>query len=274
MIFNPLHRPPKEGAERCYVPTSKGNLLCSTSRGWSPIPASAWKFLNPEPDAKVYFLGVWGDQDCYGVELHLADDVHDHDWVNLRYLIGMLTEVEYEIASRALQIVAWDRDHQHCGRCGSKIEMHNSELAKYCQACDLMVYPRLSPCVITVLTRGDECLLAHNPAFPEKYYSALAGFIEAGETVEAALRREVKEEVGLRVGKLSYFGSQSWPFPGQLMIGFHAEYESGEIDVDGIEIVDAQWFRFDQLPNVPPPGTLSGRLIQHFVDSRRQAQES
>jgi NAD+ diphosphatase len=119
--------------------------------------------------------------------------------------------------------------------------------------------------VITVITRDDHCLLAHNPAFPARFFSALAGFIEAGETIEAALRREVFEEVGLNVGRLHYFGSQAWPFPGQLMIGFHAEYESGDIAIDGIEIEEANWYRYDQLPLVPPPSTLSGQLIQAFV---------
>lgn len=264
-MFIPAHAPQKEGLDKCYVPVSLGQILCSDADGWQPIASNTWRFANPQHDASTHYIGCYFEQDCYVVILDDAPDVHEHSWLSLHQLLGLLSDIDYEVAARAVQIVNWERDHQFCGRCGSPTQKHEKELAKHCSPCDLLFYPRLSPCVITVITRGEECLLAHNPAFPSRFFSALAGFIEVGETIESALRREVEEEVGINVGRLEYFGSQSWPFPGQLMIGFLAEYQSGDIVVDGIEIEEADWFRYDELPMVPPETTLSGQLIREFV---------
>ncbi|GAB3106952.1 NAD(+) diphosphatase [Aestuariicella hydrocarbonica] len=270
-MFTPDHRPQQEGLEKCYVPISDGLLLSSVEYGWQPLPASSWRFANPQLEAPQHYIGRYFDKDCYVVVLEAQPDVHQHHWQNLRQLLGLLDEISYEVAARALQVVNWDRDHQFCGRCGSRTESHHREMAKHCQSCDALFYPRLSPCVITVVTRGEHCLLAHNPAFPSRFFSALAGFIEVGETIESALRREVREEVGIEVGKLEYFGSQAWPFPGQLMIGFMAEYQSGDIVVDGVEIEEANWYRYDELPLVPPAASLSGQLISHFVKMHKSA---
>ena len=131
-----------------------------------------------------------------------------------------------------------------------------------------LVYPKISPCIITLIHKDKSILLAHNKNFPVNLYSTIAGFIEAGESAEACLIREVKEEVGIEVHNIKYFQSQSWPFPGQLMLGYFAEYKSGEITPDNDEIDDAQWFEVDNLPNTPPPGvSISGDLIQHFLNS-------
>ncbi len=265
-MFTPDHKPSTEQAERCYVPVSGGQFLCSDRDPWEPIDGSLWRFANPQLDAPQHFIGRYFDKDCYAVEIDSSPTVIDHHWQDLRHLMAMLTPTQYETAARALQIIGWDNDHKFCGRCGQATTGHEHEMAKHCQPCDLLFYPRLSPCIITVITRGDEILLAHNPAFPAKFFSALAGFIEAGESIESALRREVNEEVGIKVGKIEYFDSQSWPFPGQLMIGFIAEYAEGEIEVDGIEIEEANWYRYDQLPMVPPTAFLAGQLIQHVVD--------
>lgn len=266
MSFIPDHKPRGGDADRCYVPLSNGQFLCSDKGPWDPIDGGLWRFSNPQMDAPKHFIGCYFGKDCYVVELDDVPMVIDHHWQNLRNLLGMLSPTQYEVAARALQIIGWHKDHQFCGRCGQETQSHEHEMAKHCQPCDLLFYPRLSPCVITVVTRGEEILLAHNPAFPARFFSALAGFIEAGESIESALRREVKEEVGIEIGKVEYFGSQSWPFPSQLMIGFVAEYESGEIAVDGVEIEEANWYRYDDLPMVPPTSTLSGQLIQHFVN--------
>jgi NAD+ diphosphatase len=255
-----------DGKPRCYIPVYDNQLLCSEDFIWEPITGSLWRFLNPDPTADIHYIGDYEGQSCFVVSLSEQYNVEGYCWNNLRVMLGMLNPTHYEMTARALQIVNWDIDHRFCGRCGDATLHHSAERAKVCVACKLEFYPRLSPCVITVVTRGEYCLLAHNPTFPDGYYSALAGFIEAGEGIESALRREVKEEVNVTVGKLSYFGSQSWPFPGQLMIGFHSEYELGDVEVDGVEIVDANWYRFDQLPLIPPASTLSGQLIQSFVN--------
>ncbi|GAA5316585.1 MAG: NAD(+) diphosphatase [Candidatus Pelagadaptatus aseana] len=252
--------------DRLYIPICKGQLLVAEDYLWQPIHAGQWRFLNPQPDAQVHYLGELGPASCYVVEITHEEIIPGYFWDGLRALLSGLSPTMYEIAARALQVVTWDRDHRFCGRCGAETQPHNNERAKVCGSCRLEFYPRLSPCVITVVTRDEYCLLAHNPQFPARYFSALAGFVEAGETLEAALAREVKEEVNIDVGPMSYFGSQSWPFPSQLMIGFHAEYQSGEIEVDGLEIAEANWYRYDDLPLIPPEGTLSGQLIRGFVN--------
>ena len=129
-----------------------------------------------------------------------------------------------------------------------------------------MTYPTISPCVLCLIKKDNHILLARNAMFPDGLYSVLAGFIETSETAEQTLQREVEEEVGLKVKNIKYFGSQSWPFPSQLMIGYECEYDSGEINVDGIEIVDAKWFSINDLPRTPPNSTLSGRLINSYIE--------
>jgi NAD+ diphosphatase len=141
------------------------------------------------------------------------------------------------------------------------------ERAMCCDSCTTAIYPRIAPCIIVLVTRGEELLLARNVNFPRPMYSTLAGFIEAGESAEETLIREVREEVGIEVGNLSYFHSQSWPFPSQLMLGFFAEYVSGEIVCDPAEIADARWFHYRELPPTPPASSISGQLIEHYVNT-------
>jgi len=137
----------------------------------------------------------------------------------------------------------------------------------YCKECNNLIYPRISPCVITLVTNKEKLLLAHNKNFPSQIYSTLAGFIEVGETVEEAIQREILEEVNIEVTNCTYFGSQSWPFPNQLMLGFHAEYVTGEIKPDGEEIDVAKWFHYKSLPQVPPGRiSISGKLIENYVN--------
>jgi NAD+ diphosphatase len=136
-----------------------------------------------------------------------------------------------------------------------------------CEPCGTLNYPRIAPCVIVLVTRGEELLLARNANFPRPMYSTLAGFIEVGESVEETLVREVREEVGVEVRNLRYFQSQSWPFPNQLMLGFFAEYAGGEIVCDPSEIADARWFHHRELPMIPPGASVSGQLIRHYIQT-------
>ncbi len=195
-------------------------------------------------------------------------DLVGYQWLSLRVLLEQLSEDEFQIAGRALQVLRWHFDHQFCGRCGQPTLQHSQDLAKSCVHCAIDFYPRLSPCIITLITRGDECLLAWHTRSKEEKYSCLAGFIEMGESPEQTLEREVMEEVGLRVNNIRYVASQPWPFPGQLMLGYFADYTSGDIEVDQQEILSAYWFRYNQLPKIPPATTISGRLIQAFVQER------
>jgi NAD+ diphosphatase len=189
---------------------------------------------------------------------------HGH-WQGLRSLLGELDDELFNLAGQALQLSRWRSEHRFCGRCGASTQEVPGERATLCVHCDLRFYPRLSPCMITLVTRDDHCLLARHTRSKNGLFTALAGFVEVGERVEDTIHREVKEEVGLEVGNLRYFGSQAWPFPGQLMLGFHAQYAAGEVRVDPAEIAEAHWWRYDRLPAVPPRETLSGQLIAHFV---------
>ena len=137
----------------------------------------------------------------------------------------------------------------------------------FCKGCNNLIYPRISPCIIVLVTDKERLLLAHNKNFPGKMYSTLAGFIEVGETVEEAIHREIFEEVSIKIKNCQYYGSQSWPFPSQLMLGFHAEYEEGDLKPDGDEIDIAKWFHYQSLPEVPPGRiSISGRLIESYVN--------
>ena len=158
----------------------------------------------------------------------------------------------------------WDRTHQYCGRCGTKTIDAEGERAKRCPNCGLSNYPRLSPSIIVRINRGDEILMARAFRFPPGMYSVLAGFVEPGETLEEAVEREVWEEVRIRVKNIRYFGSQPWPFPHSLMLGFTAEYAGGEIEIDQVEIEDAGWYSAANLPQLPPRLSIARRLIDDF----------
>ena len=210
------------------------------------------------------FVGYWHELPCFALEI---DDLVEVD--AMRYSLGSLYNILgrvddglFNLTGRAQQLLAWEQDHQFCGRCGGAMEAASGERAFRCASCETLLYPRIAPCVITLVTRGEEMLLARNARFPRPMYSTLAGFIEAGESAEATLHREVHEEVGVRVGDVRYFDSQAWPFPNQLMLGFFADYKSGDIIPDEKEIADAQWFHPSDLPPVPPPSSIAGRLIQ------------
>lgn len=164
-------------------------------------------------------------------------------------------------AFRAKALAEWLDSTRFCPRCGSSLHPDERETALHCPDCGNTVYPRINPCVIMLVSRGEEILLALHRNRNMNFYSCLAGFIEAGESVENAVRREIMEETGISVRNIRYYGSQSWPFPSQLMLGFTAEYESGEIHVQEDELQTAAWFPRNDCPATPPPGSMAYRLI-------------
>jgi NAD+ diphosphatase len=181
----------------------------------------------------------------------------------LRSLFGIWSDELLAVASRASQIAEWARSHRYCGACGTPTELTTGERCLRCPACGRSFYPRVSPSMMVLVKNGDAILLARNGSWALNRFSALAGFVEPGESVEEAVHREVQEEVGLRVHDLHYFGSQSWPFPHSLMIAFTAEYLSGDIRVDETEIAEARWFGpGDPLPDIPTRISISSALIQ------------
>lgn len=185
--------------------------------------------------------------------------------LTLRQLFGQLDDHLYTLAGRAVQILNWDTSHQYCGCCATPMEEKEGEIAKICPSCSAISYPRLSPAVIMTVEREDEILLGRSPHFPKEMYSTLAGFVEPGETLEQAVQREIKEEVNVEVGDVRYFGSQPWPFPHSLMVGFTTRYARGDIILDPTEIEDARWFPRDALPKLPSRMSIARRLIDNFL---------
>jgi NAD+ diphosphatase len=178
----------------------------------------------------------------------------------------MVPQELFRAAGAALQKVEWLRTHGFCSRCGHPTERHAHEQAMVCPSCGHLQFPRLSPAVIVLIERDREMLLARSPAFPEGVYSTVAGFVEPGESLEETVHREILEEVGVRVTNVRYFGSQPWPFPHSLMVGFTARWAGGDIAVDGVEIEDAQWFTPERLPpRMPSSMSIARRLVDDFL---------
>ncbi len=220
-----------------------------------------------------HYLGRLDDEvDCYAVALDDADALpNELAAEGLRALYGRLPDELYSVAGRAVQILLWDKTHRFCGRCGQPTVNAPGERAKLCPNCGLLNFPRLSPAVIMLIQRGDdEFLLARNRAFADGFFSVLAGFVEPGETLEEAVAREVHEEVNLELRDIRYFGSQPWPFPHNLMIGFTAHYAGGEIKLQADEIVEAGWYsRGGKLPRLPGKLSIARRLIDWFLEVPR-----
>jgi NAD+ diphosphatase len=213
-----------------------------------------------------HFLGALDGVEC--VAIGLADDAAEPAgwrYAGLRSLFFALPEPLLALAARAFQIVEWDRTHRFCSRCGTPTQDKFGERAKECQACGFVAYPRVSPAMMVLVTRGRELLLARAHRFPAGMFSALAGFVEPGETIEDCIRREVREEVGVEVDSIAYFASQSWAFPHSLMIAFTAEYAGGELRPDEIEIAEVRWFAYDAVPTLPPSVSIARRLIEATV---------
>lgn len=184
--------------------------------------------------------------------------------VGYRELYGAIGEDELALVARAMQIVDWDVTTRYCSRCGSPVTPAPAECVKRCARCEHSQYPRIAPAMIVGIVRDGTLLLAQSPRFRGRFHSILAGFLEPGETAEACVRREVYEEVGIAVRNIRFFGSQPWPFPHSLMLGFVAEYESGELKPQPDEIVDAGWFGPQEMPDVPGEVSISGRIINWF----------
>ena len=249
--FNPAMHPSGEPSRHRYIHVVGASVFVDdrpADDGWS-----------------LHFLGMLDDEACWGVDVPRGEDPSYGAAVDLYSLHARSNETEWAIAGRAVQLVEWARTHRYCGRCGVETEPQPHERAMKCPACGLLAFPRLAPAMITLVTRGDEALLARGVQFRAPMYSCLAGFVEAGESLEDAVVREVREEVGVEVGDVRYWGSQPWPFPHSLMVGFRAEWHSGDIEIDPTEIVDAQWFTRDDLPPIPPRISIARKIIDAWL---------
>jgi NAD+ diphosphatase len=191
--------------------------------------------------------------------------------VGLREGFALLGEAGFLAAGEATQVLEWVATSRYCGRCATPTERLPGERCMRCPACGLLAYPRIAPAVIVLVRRGAEALLARGARFPLPFFSTLAGFVEIGETLEQTVAREIREEVGIEVAGVRYFGSQPWPFPHSLMVGFTATWAGGDIRPDEKEILEAQWFRADALPPIPPRLSIARRLIDAWLDEIRTA---
>jgi NAD+ diphosphatase len=268
--FQPAILPPASDQPAWWFVASSSELLTRPSVGQLELPlATSWPFAK-WPTARRLYLGTLRGRPCYAAEAENANPPPGWRFEGLRNLWTQLDEGLLGVAGHALQLIEWDRNHRFCGRCGTPTERRAEERARHCPACTLVVYPRLSPVVMARVVRDGRILLARSPRFAPGVYSVLAGFVEAGETLEQALHREVAEEVGIQVRDLRYFASQSWPFPHSLMMAFTADHAAGEVRVDGQEIVDAGWFAPDALPGLPSPMSMAWRLIQDFISRQHE----
>jgi NAD+ diphosphatase len=224
--------------------------------------------------ARRQFLGLEGGLCCFAWELDPdSPDPAGLEFAELRGLWGSLSERVFWLAGRAFQIMDWDRTHLFCGRCAAPMQAKRDERAKLCSACGLLSYPRVAPAIIVAVVRDDALLLARAGRFPTDLYSVIAGFVDAGESLEECVHREVREEVGLAVRDLRYFASQPWPFPHSLMVAFTARHAGGDIRIDGREIVDAGWYRAGSLPRIPERISVARRLIDWFVETGGDASQ-
>lgn len=264
--FLPGVKPPPQWQHSYHIVISDGEILTIDGvHPWRPLTQDEFRWLGVDILSEHY-LGNIGAMPVFASEADAdADNPPGYEFETLRSFLGRVEEPVFNLIGRAKQIVEWHRNHQHCGQCGGATVPSDFDRSRQCPDCNQLYYPRLAPSIIVLVTRGEELLLARNVHARGKFYSTLAGFIEPGESIEEAVHREVREEVGIRIRNLAYFGSQAWPFPNSLMLGFHAEYDSGEFVLQDDEIAEARWFHYTDLPHRPTNISISGWLIDDFV---------
>lgn len=248
-------------SELSYWLIRSGNqvLISVDERGVEVFPQAHRADFDEQTQA--LHIGHFNGVACYAIE---TDVIPSHIAGELRPVRSLFASAGPEIfalAGRGTQLIDWMKNHRFCGRCGTTTVMKNTEFGMECPACRLVAYPRISPAVMVLIERGDELMLARSPHFRPGVFSALAGFVEPGETLEQCAHREVREEVGLEIENIRYFTSQSWPFPNSLMVAFFADYAGGEITPDPSEIEAAGWFSRDALPPLPDHVSIARQLI-------------
>ncbi|PKO89435.1 MAG: NAD(+) diphosphatase [Betaproteobacteria bacterium HGW-Betaproteobacteria-10] len=212
-------------------------------------------------------VGQWQGLPCYAADVDAFPKIPTGEGRSLRAIFQLGGAEIFALAGRSTQLLDWQNQHRFCGQCGTPTQTKSGEHAMQCPSCGLLAYPRISPAVMVLVQNGDKLLLARSPHFKAGVFSALAGFVEPGETLEACASREVREEVGIEIANLRYFHSQPWPFPNSLMVAFFADYAGGTITPDRREIEAAEWFSPDALPLLPEPISISRQLI----DAARQS---
>ncbi|SMC26385.1 NAD+ diphosphatase [Clostridium acidisoli DSM 12555] len=257
----------KSKSDDLYFTFFKGSLLVKRTKGALSIPVFDEVRKLKVKYENEFFLGELAHQACFCIEASSEINLlRDFELIPLYEIGKSIGEELFLVAGRASQILNWNNTHKFCGKCGSKTENKKDEIAKVCPNCNHVMYPVICPAIIVAVTKGDKILLAHNGGFRNNMYSLIAGFVEAGEDLKSTVKREVFEEVGIKIKNIRYYKSAPWSFPNSLMIGFFAEYESGKIKVDGKEILKADWFTKDTFPNLPQNFSLARKIIDEFID--------
>ncbi|WP_319204839.1 NAD(+) diphosphatase [uncultured Ilyobacter sp.] len=234
------------------------------------------KFIIPQKNE----LGEWVSEgillgEIDGEKCFIAEGKEEvpqgFDYVGMRDIRRHPDKLSKWITAVGFHLYNWINDNKFCGRCGNSMELKNDERALKCTSCKNIIFPKLSPAIIVAITKGDKLLLAKNKLHPGSFYSLIAGYVEAGETIEETVKREVMEEVGIDVKNISYYKSQPWPFSSSLMLGFFAEYDGNKpIKVDGIELSHADWFDANNLPEIPNRDSVAGEMIRIFRDKNKR----
>lgn len=267
--FLPLLDPPEKthiAPAYCFAFKERRILLICENEGCRLPTMEEFKSLGTGAIREQY-MGEYGDTSCFVVEMDgVVQSQESVRFEELRKLYDVLGKELATLAGRAIQLLEWDTRTAFCGCCGSGTFRRRQERAKECPECGTLFFPKISPAVIVLIEKENEALLARSHGFPSGLYGLIAGFVEPGESVEEAVVREVMEEVGVSIKDLEYFGSQPWPYPDSLMIGFTAKYAGGEIRMDTREIEDARWFKHHEIPAVPSTSSISGQLITYFIE--------
>ncbi|ROR03460.1 NAD(+) diphosphatase [Erwinia sp. JUb26] len=245
--------------------------ISSVDTGWWVVSHEhkIWLPKGEIPRGSAESLGLTGSKgspigEWQGETVWLICESRSQDCGSLRQLLDCETGL-FQLVGRGIQLAEFYRSHRWCGYCGHEMHHSKTEWACLCSRCRQRYYPQIAPCIIVAIRRGDEILLAQHTRHRNGIYTVLAGFAEVGETLEQTVAREVMEEASVKVKNLRYVSSQPWPFPQSLMMAFMADYDSGEINIDPKELLDAGWYRFDALPLLPPAGTIARRLIEDTV---------
>lgn len=211
------------------------------------------------------FLFTLNETSCFFISEKPEGTPAEFDYKDMNFMRALDQPEVAWTALAAFQLMNWYKQNKFCGKCGSPLQHKTDERALVCPSCKNMVFPKISPAVITAIICGDKILLARNASFTNNRFALIAGYVDVGETLEQTVRREIKEEVGLEITKLHYYASQPWPLSGSLMVGFVAEADDQQpITIDNKEIVEAGWFARGQLPNVPNNASIAGEMIEKF----------
>ncbi|UCP11679.1 NAD(+) diphosphatase [Pseudomonas sp. MM213] len=260
-IWTPAMVDTTQLADRLLVLGPRGFLATSDT----VLFEKAWVSTLDLHVGSIHGVGYLNGSPIHMIQTASTQELPSCAWMSLRHLMLERDLETYKMLAYAAQVGTWSQQHRFCGACGAPTVMLKAERASCCEDCRLRFYPRISPCMIVLITRGEEVLLARSPSFAPGLYSTLAGFAEPGESMEGCVTREVREEVGIEICNLRYKASQSWPYPHSMMFGYHADYDGGEIVPQPGEIEDARWFNLHELPTLSSHRSISRYLIELFI---------